>query len=251
MKFKNRYLYYSILPCCLLLIVIGIYVSGYNPPTQDPPYGNLPAPINAGLDPQTKTGNLTIDGLLKIGRYTSAPTGSTGALYYDTTENAFKGYKASSWDSLGGIVPVSSVFGRTGAIVATTGDYTVSKITGAAPLASPTFTGTVTAPTLTTAGFKMTTGAGTNKVLTSDASGVASWKTPAGGTLSCHKVIASGVSDVTATCDYGICTGGGCFFMSVLQGTGNLSDYLVGNGWRCYTTYNTNVTAYAVCCEIL
>ena len=147
MQKKNRYLYYSILPCCIFLIAIGVYVTGYNPPTQGPPFGNLPAPINASLDEQTKAGNLTIDGLLKIGRYTSAPTGSTGALYYDTTENAFKGYKAAAWADLGGTAPVSSVFGRTGAIVATTGDYTVSKITGAAPLASPTFTGTVTAPT--------------------------------------------------------------------------------------------------------
>jgi hypothetical protein len=41
---------------------------------------------------------------------------------------------------------VSSVFGRTGAVTAASGDYTVSQITGAAPLASPTFTGTVTEP---------------------------------------------------------------------------------------------------------
>jgi len=99
MQYKNRYFYYSILPCLLLLIAIGAYVSGYNPPTQGPPYGNLPAPINAGLDPQTKAGNLTIGG------------------------------------------------------------------------------------NLTTGGFKMATGAGADKVLTTDASGIASWQTPAGGSL--------------------------------------------------------------------
>jgi hypothetical protein len=44
---------------------------------------------------------------------------------------------------------VSSVFGRTGAVVATSGDYTVSQVTGAAPLASPALTGTPTAPTAT------------------------------------------------------------------------------------------------------
>ena len=43
----------------------------------------------------------------------------------------------------GGGGAVSSVFTRTGAVVATTGDYTVAQVTGAAPLASPTFTGTV------------------------------------------------------------------------------------------------------------
>lgn len=41
---------------------------------------------------------------------------------------------------------VPSVFGRTGAISAASGDYSVSQVTGAAPLASPTFTGTVTEP---------------------------------------------------------------------------------------------------------
>lgn len=41
---------------------------------------------------------------------------------------------------------VDSVFTRTGAVVAVTGDYTVAQVTGAAPLASPTFTGTVTVP---------------------------------------------------------------------------------------------------------
>lgn len=42
---------------------------------------------------------------------------------------------------------ISSVFGRTGAVVAVSGDYTVSQVTGAAPLASPALTGVPTAPT--------------------------------------------------------------------------------------------------------
>ena len=45
-----------------------------------------------------------------------------------------------------GVSAVSSVFGRTGVVTAATGDYSVSQVTGAAPLASPTFTGTVTEP---------------------------------------------------------------------------------------------------------
>ena len=44
---------------------------------------------------------------------------------------------------------VTSVFSRTGAVTATTGDYTVAQITGAAPLASPALSGTPTAPTAT------------------------------------------------------------------------------------------------------
>lgn len=39
---------------------------------------------------------------------------------------------------------VTGVFGRTGAVTAQSGDYTVSQITGAAPLASPALTGTPT-----------------------------------------------------------------------------------------------------------
>lgn len=41
---------------------------------------------------------------------------------------------------------VPSVFGRTGSVTAQSGDYTVSQVTGAAPAASPTFTGTVIEP---------------------------------------------------------------------------------------------------------
>lgn len=47
----------------------------------------------------------------------------------------------------GGGGAVSSVFGRTGAIVAASGDYNVGQITGAAPLASPNLTGIPTGPT--------------------------------------------------------------------------------------------------------
>jgi hypothetical protein len=42
---------------------------------------------------------------------------------------------------------VGSVFGRTGAVVAGSGDYSVAQVTGAAPLASPIFTGTPAGPT--------------------------------------------------------------------------------------------------------
>lgn len=41
---------------------------------------------------------------------------------------------------------VATVFGRAGTVLAVGGDYTVSQVTGAAPIASPTFTGTVTIP---------------------------------------------------------------------------------------------------------
>lgn len=47
----------------------------------------------------------------------------------------------------GGSGAVDSVFGRTGNVTAVAGDYAVADVTGAAPLASPTFTGTPAAPT--------------------------------------------------------------------------------------------------------
>ena len=58
---------------------------------------------------------------------------------------------ASNVASGGGGGAVSSVFTRTGAVVATSGDYTVAQVTGAAPLASPALTGVPTAPTPLTA----------------------------------------------------------------------------------------------------
>ena len=47
----------------------------------------------------------------------------------------------------GGGSAVTSAFGRTGAVVAASGDYAVAQVTGAAPLGSPALTGTPTAPT--------------------------------------------------------------------------------------------------------
>ena len=108
MQYKNRYLYYAILPCCLFLIAIGVYVSGYNPPTEGPPFGNLPAPINAGLNQQTKAGNLIIEGNLttggvfRLGQFDTAPAGAEGALYYDTTDKTVKVYIDGKWTNLVG-----------------------------------------------------------------------------------------------------------------------------------------------------
>jgi hypothetical protein len=58
---------------------------------------------------------------------------------------------AASTVASGGGGGVTSVFTRTGAVTASSGDYTVAQVTGAAPAASPTFTGTVTLPGLAAA----------------------------------------------------------------------------------------------------
>ena len=53
---------------------------------------------------QTKTGNLIIEGVLRLGQFTTAnaPSGTEGALYYDTTENTTKLYSDSAWSDLSG-----------------------------------------------------------------------------------------------------------------------------------------------------
>lgn len=61
-------------------------------------------------------------------------------------------FSAFASNSNPGGVPVPSVFTRTGPITAQTGDYTVSQVTGAAPLASPNFTGTLGASAATFSG---------------------------------------------------------------------------------------------------
>ena len=68
------------------------------------------------------------------------------------TRKAKMGDGATAWTSLsywnpdGSAAVVASVFGRTGAVAATSGDYTVSQVTGAAPLASPALTGDAHGP---------------------------------------------------------------------------------------------------------
>jgi hypothetical protein len=79
----------------------------------------------------------------------------SGEIGLETDTSKFKiGDGVTAWTSLsyfsgGGSGSISSVFGRTGTVVATSGDYTVSQVTGAAPSASPTFTGTPAGPTAT------------------------------------------------------------------------------------------------------
>lgn len=69
-------------------------------------------------------------------------------LYYNSSDNTVHVIDSAGTDILtGGGGAVSAVFGRTGAVVAAPGDYSVSQITGAAPLDSPAFIGIPTAPT--------------------------------------------------------------------------------------------------------
>jgi hypothetical protein len=89
----------------------------------------------------------------------------------------------------GGGGSVTSVFTRTGAVIALSGDYTVSQITGAAPSASPTFTGTVNLATLIASGnvtlsselIDGTSSAGTSGQVLSSTGTKTQWVTPSGG----------------------------------------------------------------------
>lgn len=76
---------------------------------------------------------------------TGNPTVPTQAPGDSSTRIATTAFVAAAGGSGPGAVP--SVFGRTGAVTAQSGDYTAAQVTGASPVASPAFTGTPTAPT--------------------------------------------------------------------------------------------------------
>jgi len=76
--------------------------------------------------------------------FTGVPTGPTAAAGTNTTQLATTAFVLGQSFITAATAPVTSVFGRTGAVLAVSGDYTVAQVTGAAPIASPTFTGTAT-----------------------------------------------------------------------------------------------------------
>ena len=57
-----------------------------------------------GSTEQTKTGNLIVEGVLRLGQFATAnaPSGTEGALYFDTTESTTKVYSNTAWADLGG-----------------------------------------------------------------------------------------------------------------------------------------------------
>src|SRR5215813_4578331 len=72
--------------------------------------------------------------LIQMGTAASLPstTGQKiGNSYFATDTGLIRIYNGTSWVSIPSNSPVSSVFGRTGAVVATTGDYTAAQVTNA------------------------------------------------------------------------------------------------------------------------
>ena len=112
---------------------------------------NVDAPSGNGNNAQMQA----IDALLQARATLASPafTGVPTAPTPSTADNSTKLATTAFVKAQGYLTSnaVSTVFGRSGAVVATAGDYDVSLVTGAAPLASPTFTGTPAAPTPATA----------------------------------------------------------------------------------------------------
>lgn len=132
---------------------------------------NLPLNYNFTQLDLMLSGNIAIPGinvegvaiLPQLTTWQTQATYNTGNVvsyqgtFYTSLVNSNQGNtpaQGSFWTS-GGLSSVTSVFGRVGAVTAGNGDYTVSQVTGAAPLLSPTFTGI---PIVPTAAFGTNTG---------------------------------------------------------------------------------------------
>jgi hypothetical protein len=96
----------------------------------------------AGTINQVGTGQTQWSGKEWTGTTVTVPSGMDFSMGIGS-DNALKCQLATGASCLS----VASVFGRSGAITATTGDYAVSQVTGAAPLVSAALTGSPTAPT--------------------------------------------------------------------------------------------------------
>jgi hypothetical protein len=177
------------------------------------------------------------------GTVTLPVTGSTQCLHVNAA-GAVSGVGA---DCGLGSSAVSSVFGRTGAVAATSGDYSVSQITGAAPLASPGLTGTPTAPTA---------GSGDNstKIATTGyvrAEIYEAWSCPVAGTTStsqnCNWTLPAGIA-VTGFDLAANTAAAGCTTYPVLQVWDGTSGAEVGSysiGFTTGTNFFTQVTGSA------
>jgi hypothetical protein len=65
-QFKAKLLQ-SLLIVIIATLLVGVVIYAWTEPSQSPPGGNVPAPLNVGPDTQNKTGGLTIGGNVGIG----------------------------------------------------------------------------------------------------------------------------------------------------------------------------------------
>ncbi len=106
--FKNPLFFLCLTLILLNSFLIFNYVFSWTLPQCSPPNCDLPAPLDTSSVEQTKTGNLNLEnnlnvsGILRVGLFSSHPTGTNGAIYYNTIDHKFYGYKNGSWSELGG-----------------------------------------------------------------------------------------------------------------------------------------------------
>ena len=115
-----------------------------NPPTENsaPPAGGADAgPVTTGTS-FGSPGAYTITGIPTVQDYYVRVQYGGNTYWGICPAGTLTGVSSG-----GGGGAVTSVFTRTGDVVANTGDYTVSQITGAAPINNPSFTGVPTVPT--------------------------------------------------------------------------------------------------------
>ena len=74
MFFLKKFFNSTILGLTFGILLAGYAVFAYTPPTQAPPLGNVPAPLNTGPSDQTKTGGL----LSVFGLWVNQSLGVTG-----------------------------------------------------------------------------------------------------------------------------------------------------------------------------
>ena len=168
-----------------------------------PSVGTPSATVRQGVIPSTHDGSYK--GTWAIGTaYRAGDTVQHGSSVYGALKastGVTPGTAAATWkvypSSGGGGGAVSSVFGRDGDVVAVAGDYALADITGLsaalalkAPLASPTFTGTVTAATI--AATSATVG-GQAVVVTNDAR-LSDTRVPTDGSVTTAKIVDSNVT---------------------------------------------------------
>ncbi len=108
--------------------------------------------VPCSFDGSTVTGDFVVASTTNAGDCHDAgatrPTGVQVVGRVESTNTGIGTYAVrAALESAVGAGAVTSVFGRTGVVTATSGDYAVAQVTGAAPLASPGLTGTPTTPT--------------------------------------------------------------------------------------------------------